>query len=52
MGQDVAGSESTLTREVNRRVSEAFQKEDISLGVPQSVVLKREASPPSAPQIP
>ena len=34
-----------LTREINRRVCEAFQKEEISLGVPQSVVLKREASP-------
>jgi hypothetical protein len=33
-------------------VCEAFQKEEISLGVPQSVVLKREASPSSAPEVP
>jgi small conductance mechanosensitive channel len=34
-----------LTREINRRVSEAFQKENISLGVPQSVVLQTQTQP-------
>ncbi|HEY1883342.1 MAG TPA: mechanosensitive ion channel family protein [Candidatus Cybelea sp.] len=36
---------AALTREINQRVSEAFRKENISLGVPQSVVLQAQVQP-------
>lgn len=34
-----------LTRELNRRVSDSFQKAKITLGIPQSIVLQPEANP-------
>ena len=36
---------AALTREINQRVSEAFRKENISLGVPQSLVWQAQAQP-------